>query len=299
MKDFIPRTGIKALTIDLRHFNLIFALLITGFQLFGLLIIILVYGLNLYQSITPETAKLDLFEFEIKVPLVTLSLDEQEEIENPADIAKEVIEESKTTIPAISTSLVVEMPEEVTVIMTVTQVFTSTITQTPTKTSTLTPSLTATRTPTKTIDFTATEQQLLKTQNVMTATASIRQTATSQMSQYNLCSPIANIFIHELPTIISQPFNVPNIYSDMGHHGVDLGSYNYKGQLLEGWPLQSVLPGEIVGKIYNRPPIGNAVIIETIYEDIPVRIRELLNIEQGKSLYHLYAHMMEPSDLEP
>jgi murein DD-endopeptidase MepM/ murein hydrolase activator NlpD len=111
--------------------------------------------------------------------------------------------------------------------------------------------------------------------------------------EQNICSPIGGVDFYELASIISQPYNVPNVYSDVGHHGVDFGSYNYNGQYLLGNPIQSVFPGKVAGITINRPPIGNAIIIETPYDNIPESLRSVLGINSQQSIYLLYAHMID------
>lgn len=111
-----------------------------------------------------------------------------------------------------------------------------------------------------------------------------------------LCSPISGVEFYELQSIISQPYNVPNPFSDLGHHGVDFGSYNFRGNPLRGKPIQAVFSGEVVGIIVDRPPIGNSIILETKYEELPESLRSILNIQEGQSLYHLYAHLFDPPE---
>jgi murein DD-endopeptidase MepM/ murein hydrolase activator NlpD len=45
-------------------------------------------------------------------------------------------------------------------------------------------------------------------------------------------------------------------------------------------------------------PYGNVVILETPGELLPAELRELIDLEDGESLYHLYAHMLEPPLVE-
>jgi hypothetical protein len=108
-----------------------------------------------------------------------------------------------------------------------------------------------------------------------------------------LCSPIEGVEIFELPEIISQLFNVPNQLSDIGHHGVDLGSYNFHGQYLYEIPIRAILTGNVAGITVNRPPIGNVVILETKYADLPEFLQQNLVITPGESLYHFYGHMID------
>ena len=112
----------------------------------------------------------------------------------------------------------------------------------------------------------------------------------------SFCSPIDGVEINEMDQIISQEFNVPNQKSDVGHHGVDLGSYNFEGRYLYEIPVRAILSGRVAGITVNRPPIGNVVILETPYEDLPSFIRQLYQIQPGQSLYHFYGHLInEPT----
>lgn len=112
----------------------------------------------------------------------------------------------------------------------------------------------------------------------------------------DLCSPIEGIEIYELEAILSQPFNVPNQNSDIGHHGADFGSYNFRGRYLYDVPVKAILSGHIAGYVVNRPPLGNAIIIETRYSELPESVLQLLDILPSQSLYHLYGHLLnEPS----
>ena len=112
-----------------------------------------------------------------------------------------------------------------------------------------------------------------------------------------ISSPISGVEIYELASIISQAYNVPNPFSDNGHHGTDFGSYNFRGNHLLGWPIQAVFAGKVAGITVNKSPIGNTVILETPYEQIPENLRDVLDIQPNESLYHLYAHMMDPPEL--
>ena len=111
-----------------------------------------------------------------------------------------------------------------------------------------------------------------------------------------LCSPISGVEINEITSIISQVYNVINPRTDFGHHGVDLGSYSFKGQYLYDIPIKSILPGKIAGVINDRPPLGNAIIIETTYMQLPEFLRDKLQITPWQSLYHLYAHLLSSPD---
>jgi murein DD-endopeptidase MepM/ murein hydrolase activator NlpD len=113
-----------------------------------------------------------------------------------------------------------------------------------------------------------------------------------------VCSPLKNLSLTDLQTVVSQPYNVPNPYSDFGHHGVDLGSYDFHGQYMYEWPVQAVLDGRVAGLIQDRPPLGNAIIIETPLELLPSSIKESLPMAPGESIYHMYAHLIQTPDFE-
>ncbi|MEM5774757.1 MAG: M23 family metallopeptidase, partial [Anaerolineaceae bacterium] len=117
-------------------------------------------------------------------------------------------------------------------------------------------------------------------------------TATAAVVMPALCSPVDGVEIAELDQIISQEYSVPNQKSDLGHHGVDLGSYNFKGRYLFEIPIRAILSGKVAGITVNRPPIGNVVILETHYEDLPPFLRDLYQIQPGQSLYHFYGHLV-------
>jgi murein DD-endopeptidase MepM/ murein hydrolase activator NlpD len=111
-----------------------------------------------------------------------------------------------------------------------------------------------------------------------------------------LCSPLAVQPLETLAEIVTQPFIVPRqlddgSYKDDAHHGLDLGYYTRDGELFTGTPVLSATSGRVAALIYDRPPYGNAVLVETPYEQIPVHAIENLQISEGASLYVLYAHL--------
>lgn len=156
-------------------------------------------------------------------------------------------------------------------------------TATPTKTPTQTASPTTTNTPTSTPTNTATPTQTYTPTNTYTPTATEIPL---------LFSPIDNVSIQQLPDILTDGYHPPPGLLDDRHHGVDFAFYR-RGDLLsiEGVLVRSILPGKVVGRIVDRPPFGNGVIIETLYADLPIGLADLLGIEPGESLYHFYAHM--------
>ena len=139
-----------------------------------------------------------------------------------------------------------------------------------------------------------------------------------------ICSPLEGITLAELPQILTNSFEAPHSGQDDGHHGVDFSFYRYGDRVgMTGLPINSVLAGKVISVVKNRPPYGNMVIIETpldpnlvqtlqrlkMPEPIPtVQPSRLtcpedksgpnLNINQ-RSLFLLYAHMNQPTELKP
>lgn len=113
------------------------------------------------------------------------------------------------------------------------------------------------------------------------------------VSEFKLCSPVANIELAYLSRIISDAYRPPPPGSDDRHEGVDFSYYNLAGKkaFIAGVGIQSVLPGIVAAAITNSFPYGNFVIIETPREWLSVAMRHRLEIPEGSSLYLLYAHM--------
>jgi murein DD-endopeptidase MepM/ murein hydrolase activator NlpD len=135
---------------------------------------------------------------------------------------------------------------------------------------------------------------------------------------------LEGISLSELPLIITNPFQLPPISLDDGHHGVDFAFYQFKQfSTMEGLPIHAVLPGRVAAVDINRPPYGNMVIIETPLEQVPVKIQNDSQFPtpaptavndgrlscpasgpsptynpSSRSLYILYAHMKNPPTLK-
>ena len=113
-----------------------------------------------------------------------------------------------------------------------------------------------------------------------------------------LCSPVEFVDLEDLPRIISDGYHPPPKGSDARHQGVDLVYYHWKGQgPIEGTSVKSVLPGVAAVAEKDSFPLGNVVIIETPGERLPEAIRQEFEIDEGYSLYLLYAHMKAGSPL--
>jgi len=117
----------------------------------------------------------------------------------------------------------------------------------------------------------------------------------TQVITNQLCSPLAEHSVEELPKIISSPYSPPPIGKDDRHQGVDFAYYNSSARdSIEGEGVSSILTGWVAASIDNRLPYGNMIIMETPYANLPSGLIDVLVISRGESLYHLYAHLAEP-----
>jgi len=108
-----------------------------------------------------------------------------------------------------------------------------------------------------------------------------------------VCSPLADHALTDLRKYMTQPFLPPQGENkETGHHGVDFAYYHRDGVggNIMGTPIQSVLNGYMAGLGYNSV-YGNYLIIETPVEFLPPDLAALYPIENGESIYLLYAHM--------
>jgi murein DD-endopeptidase MepM/ murein hydrolase activator NlpD len=134
-----------------------------------------------------------------------------------------------------------------------------------------------------------------------------------------VCSPLPGYSLEQLQASISNPFHPPRLGSDDPHQGVDF-AVQQNGIALPGETVQVVLDGLVATVVNDRFPYGNAIIVETPLKDIPrewiekiqapapiptlsphpsltcpnVQPAEPWNLDQ-RSLYLLYAHMLEPA----
>jgi murein DD-endopeptidase MepM/ murein hydrolase activator NlpD len=114
----------------------------------------------------------------------------------------------------------------------------------------------------------------------------------------NLCSPLEFVDLKDLPRMISDGYRPPPKGSDARHQGVDLAYYHWKGQgPIEGTRVKSILPGVVAVAEKDSYPFGNVVVIETPRERLPEAIRQEFEIDDGYSVYALYAHMKDGSPL--
>jgi murein DD-endopeptidase MepM/ murein hydrolase activator NlpD len=107
-----------------------------------------------------------------------------------------------------------------------------------------------------------------------------------------LCSPLIEHPLVELPEIVSAPYNPPPMGSDARHQGVDFSYYRRgKRTSILGVGVQSVFAGQVAASISDSFPYGNVVIIETPVSDLPSALAEQFGMQADQSLYTLYAHM--------
>lgn len=140
-----------------------------------------------------------------------------------------------------------------------------------------------------------------------------------------VCSPLEGLTLSDVTSIKTNSLKLPSPGKDDGHHGIDYSFWTFRGMdTIEGMGINSVLDGIVAGKVGNRFPYGYMVIIETPLEMLPPGLRSQLESIQpqpvqdmsnsplscpaisstdfsssGRSLYLLYAHMLEEVKLNP
>jgi len=94
---------------------------------------------------------------------------------------------------------------------------------------------------------------------------------------FQLSSPLEGIGFSELVEIVSQPYLPPAPGEDTGHHGVDFAYWRRgaEGSIL-GKPILAVLPGQVAAVLIDRPPFGNALVIETPLDGLPATWNDFL-----------------------
>jgi len=68
---------------------------------------------------------------------------------------------------------------------------------------------------------------------------------------------------------------------------------------IEGVAVLAILPGVVASASGDRLPYGNMVIIETQGEYFSDEVKGQLGLDDGESLYHLYAHMQDTPEVMP
>ncbi len=93
----------------------------------------------------------------------------------------------------------------------------------------------------------------------------------------NVCSPIMGYPIDTLVNMISNPYYPPQPGSDDPHQGVDFSVMDPDLRIaVAGEAVQAILAGEVVMVMNDRFPYGNAVLVETAFEDLPIGWKKIL-----------------------
>jgi murein DD-endopeptidase MepM/ murein hydrolase activator NlpD len=111
---------------------------------------------------------------------------------------------------------------------------------------------------------------------------------------FQLCSPLVDTPLAELPEIVSDPYHPPPPRREERHHGVDFAYYRRNGRdSIENAGVQAVLAGTVMASLNNRFPYGNVIIIETPATALPASLNIALELPLDRSLYLLYAHLQD------
>jgi len=141
---------------------------------------------------------------------------------------------------------------------------------------------------------------------------------------FTIASPLQDIRLNELASIISTTFQPPSPGWDDGHHGVDF-AYWSRGthEKMEGLEVYALMGGVVAGITNNRKPYGNQIIIETPLSRIPPallaqwqpielatpfpvnpripaceKVQSMSWEVRPGSVYTLYGHLLNPVDYE-
>jgi murein DD-endopeptidase MepM/ murein hydrolase activator NlpD len=140
-----------------------------------------------------------------------------------------------------------------------------------------------------------------------------------------VCSPIEGFTFADVEFIKTNPLKPPSPGKDDGHQGMDFSFWTFRGfNTIEGMVINSVLNGVVAGKVENRFPYGYMVMVETPLEQLSLPLmRQLESLPPeplndlsisplscpaiastdftgtGRSLYLVYAHMLDEAALNP
>ncbi len=118
------------------------------------------------------------------------------------------------------------------------------------------------------------------------------EASSSRDPKLEICSPLENVALKDLPRVVSDPYDPPPMGSDARHQGVDFAYYQWKGDHpIADTPVRAILGGIVAAAEANSFPFGNVVIVETPASLLPLDVRQVFQIETGESLYTLYGHM--------
>ncbi len=137
-------------------------------------------------------------------------------------------------------------------------------------------------------------------------------------------SPLIDFSMNDLANMISNPYHPPKQGSDGPHQGIDFSVMDPDLRIaVKGSGVRAILGGQVVMVMKDRFPYGNALMVETPYQEIPVEWAEKLsnhsdpglfgtstsltcpagwdqveNERQELSVYILYAHLQNPSEFK-
>ncbi len=98
------------------------------------------------------------------------------------------------------------------------------------------------------------------------------------ISLFKVSSPLEDIQLNDLRSIISEPFFQTGPELDDGHHGTDFAFYDFgKLTTIVGLPIHSILNGKVAAVINKKKPYGNLIIIETRMDTFPPELLKLLS----------------------
>ncbi len=177
--------------------------------------------------------------------------------------------------------------------------------------------------PGPTLPETATQIPLAPSPSI-TSTTTLTPTPTPlPWAGFSVSSPLADISLTDLRSILSEPFLMPAPGEDGGHHGADFAYYS-RGthETMVGLPIYSMLSGIVAAVTDKKNPYGNLVIVESKLMSIPpgflasvpvpthlspypydprlIYCSSLLNQQwqaDPVSIYILYGHLVEPTSL--
>lgn len=179
------------------------------------------------------------------------------------------------------------------------------------------------QTPTLSPLLTATQTPLPPTPTVTSSPVPTITPTLDPAADFQVSSPLADIQLEELRTILSWPLIMPAPGLDDGHHGSDFAYYSHgEHDTMLGLPVYSLLNGIVVGVTSGKNPYGNLVIVESSLRSLPKDFLSLLApprelnpypynprmqycsglkeqnwTEVVGALYTLYGHLIEPSAL--
>ncbi len=119
--------------------------------------------------------------------------------------------------------------------------------------------------------------------------------STSTSIETEFVSPLEGFKLEELTEIVSNPFIYAGDGKDDGHHGTDFSFYQYKSfEKIEKLPVLSITSGRVSSVIYNRPPYGNMVVVETPFSSLPVFLRDHLLVLYTESEIPFHTNLSCP-----